>query len=87
MPGRYRTIRGLLRNLGIQDRQGKGSHVVLRDQRGRTFPVTLHNGEKSELPDQYIRALCRTFEIDYDDFKTKLWVVIDDRCASEALSP
>jgi predicted RNA binding protein YcfA (HicA-like mRNA interferase family) len=72
MPARYWAVRRALRTLGIQERQGKGSHVVLRDQRGRTYPVTLHNGEKSELTDVYIRGICRAFGLDYEEFKKLL---------------
>jgi hypothetical protein len=50
------------------ERAGKGSHVVLDDGKGHTYVLPLPHGEKTELSDVYVRALCRAFEIEYEDF-------------------
>ena len=50
------------------ERAGKGSHVVLDDGKGHTYVLPLSHGEKTELSDVYVRALCRAFEIEYEDF-------------------
>ena len=31
-----------------------------------------HNGMKTEIPDEYIRGICRAFGIDLDEFKKRL---------------
>jgi hypothetical protein len=75
MPAKYRAIRRALQQypqFRLEVRQGKGSHIVISDQEGRTFSLSLHRGEHSEITDVYIRALCRTFELDYDEFKKRL---------------
>ena len=70
MPARYKRLRKALRTLGIRlvERAGKGSHVVLDDGKGHTYVLPLSHGEKTELSDVYVRALCRAFEIEYEDF-------------------
>ena len=74
MPASYRRIRKALRKLGIEvvERPGKGSHVVLDDGRGNTYPLPLHHGERTELSDVYVRALCRRFAVEYEDFRRLL---------------
>jgi predicted RNA binding protein YcfA (HicA-like mRNA interferase family) len=70
MPARYKRLRKALTKLGIKliERPGKGSHVVFDDGRGHTYILPLSHGEKTELSDVYVRALCRAFEIEYADF-------------------
>ena len=75
MPARFWAIRRALRtysSLHLEERPGKGSHTVIRDQQGRTYVLTLHRGEHSDVSDVYIRGLCRAFGLDYDEFKQKL---------------
>jgi hypothetical protein len=38
----------------------------------KTYPVSLHNGDRTELSDVYIRGICRKFGIDYQTFRSKL---------------
>ena len=53
-------------------RSGKGSHVVLVNAAGKTYPVSLHNGAKTEISDVYVRGICRFFGVDYEELKKKL---------------
>jgi hypothetical protein len=74
MPARFREIAKALKRAGVAvvQRPGKGSHVVLRNASGSTYPLSLNNGDKTELSDVYIRSLCKRFGLDYDDFRKKL---------------
>jgi hypothetical protein len=56
----------------VGERAGKGSHVVIDDGKGRTYPLPLHHGAKTELSDVYIRGLCRALEIDYEELRKRL---------------
>lgn len=38
----------------------------------RSFPVPASNGNKTDVKDNYIRALCRNFEFDEDEFRADL---------------
>lgn len=49
-----------------------GSHFKAKKDGHRTFPIPAPNGEKTEVSDFYIRALCRNFEIDLEEFLSKL---------------
>lgn len=73
MPARFADIRRLLLVLGVDaETPTRGSHWKLRDGNGKTYPIPCPNGERSEISDKYIRALCRTFGFDYDHFKSHL---------------
>jgi predicted RNA binding protein YcfA (HicA-like mRNA interferase family) len=69
MPARYSRVVKALRKLGIKVtvRPGKGSHAIVDDGKGHTYTLPLHHGERTELSDVYLRALCRAFGI--DDFE------------------
>ncbi|HVV51058.1 MAG TPA: hypothetical protein VHO06_15425 [Polyangia bacterium] len=73
MPARFFKIALALRDYQIEckTKKGKGSHALLV-HRGSVYPVSLHNGEKTELSDVYVKGICRFFGIDYDEFKIKL---------------
>jgi hypothetical protein len=45
---------------------------VIDDGKGRTYPLPLHHGAKTELSDVYIRGLCRALEIDYEELRKRL---------------
>jgi len=75
MPAKFWAVRRALRSyehLKLEERTGKGSHIVIRDQHGHTFPLSLHRGEHSEISEVYLRGLCRVFLLDYDDFRKRL---------------
>jgi hypothetical protein len=74
MPARYPAVRRRLKELGIRlnERTGKGSHVVVDDAKGHVFTLPLHHGQQTELSDIYLRALCRALELDYKVFRQGL---------------
>ncbi len=54
-----------LRKSGITIvRPGRGSHFKLVRGDGKTYPIPAGRAEKTEIPDCYIKALCRTFDFD-----------------------
>ena len=74
MPARYARLRAALTQLGVRvsERPGKGSHVVVDDGKGHTYPLPLHHGAKTELSDVYLRGLCRALEIEYEELRKRL---------------
>lgn len=74
MPVRYLRLRAALAKLGVRvsERSGKGSHVVVDDNRGHAYPLPLHHGQKTELSDVYVRALCRALEVNYEALRRLL---------------
>ena len=74
MPARLREIIAICaERYGITvEKPSSGSHWKCKRDGCRTYPIPAHNGERSEIPDQYIRALCRNFGIDYDEMKRLL---------------
>ncbi len=74
MPARYSRLRAALAKLGVRvsERSGKGSHVVVDDGKGHTYPLPLHRGARTELSDVYVRGLCRALEIDYEELRKLL---------------
>jgi len=74
MPARYPNVRRRLKELGIRlnERTGKGSHVVVDDGKGHVFTLPLHHGQQTELSDVYLRALCRALGLDYKVFRNGL---------------
>jgi len=67
-------LRAALAKLGVRvsERSAKGSHVVVDDGRGHSYPLPLHHGRKTELSDVYVRALCRALAIDYETLRRLL---------------
>ena len=74
MPARYAKLRAALAKLGVRvsERSGKGSHVVVDDGKGHSYPLPLHHGTKTELSDVYIRGLCRALDISYEELRKHL---------------
>lgn len=74
MPARLREILQICeRHFGISSEPPKrGSHWKLKRDNARTYPIPAGNGERTEIPDHYVRALCRNFGIDYDEMKKLL---------------
>jgi hypothetical protein len=73
MPARLRELMRICEaRFEISFGPGKGSHRKAKREGCRPFPVPAHNGDRSEIPDEYIRALCRNFGIDYDEMKRLL---------------
>lgn len=73
MPARFRDIKRAAKKFGIvvtPDRAGSSHFNFTRD--GRTFPISAHHGEKTEINDKYIRLLCDAFGIDPTEFRKLL---------------
>lgn len=67
MPERLGKLAKKVRPYGVLlEKPKSGSHYkFVRD--GVRYPISAHNGLKTEIPDLYIRGLCRTFDIDPAD--------------------
>ncbi len=73
MSARFRDIKRALLECGIAaERPSRGSHWKLRDRSGKAYTLPCPNGERSEISDVYLRALCRTFGLDLDELKRRL---------------
>ena len=75
MPARLRALCEVLRDFGVQGvSRTKGSHCIFHrpSGKGRPYPVPAHNGMKTEIPDVYIRGICRAFGLDYEGVKRRL---------------
>jgi hypothetical protein len=72
MPARLREIIRICDRFGISVGPGKGSHWKAKRAGCRPYPIPAHNGERSEIADEYIRGLCRAFGVDYDEMKRLL---------------
>lgn len=75
MPARLRSLCEVLRGYGIQGvSRTKGSHHIFHHPsgKGRPYPIPAHNGMKTEIPDVYIRGICRAFALDYEQVKRRL---------------
>lgn len=73
MPCRLRDLRKAAREYGLEcEEPSSGSHWKFRNAAGEAYTVPAHNGLKTEIGDEYINGLCRTFVIDRAAFKQKL---------------
>jgi hypothetical protein len=72
VPARLRDIQRALGAHGIRVEEPRGgSHWKATDGR-LSYPIPAHNGLKEEIPDKYVRGLCRAFGIDYASFVREL---------------
>lgn len=60
MPRRLRDILRVLRARGFTLEHGS-KHFKVRGLDGRMYTIPAGNGEKTEIGNEYIRGLCRTF--------------------------
>jgi len=73
LPARFRDIRRALLDYGITaEPPSSGSHWKLRDATGKAYTLPCHNGDRTEISDVYLRALCRAFGLDWHEFMRKL---------------
>jgi hypothetical protein len=73
MPARLRDIKRALEAHGCSvEPPRKGSHWKATNGAGAVYPLPAHNGLKSVISDVYIRAMCRAFELDYENFRDSL---------------
>lgn len=73
MPAKLSDIERALKSFGVTlKKPKKGSHWKARAPGKGVYPLTAHNGLKSDMPDVYVKGLCRHFDIDYDAFRKLL---------------
>jgi predicted RNA binding protein YcfA (HicA-like mRNA interferase family) len=69
MPPRLRELEKKLAQAGISlQKPGSGSHWKFVGSDGKTFHVPAHNGKRTEIPNAYVKALCRCFGLPSDFF-------------------
>lgn len=66
MPARARDLVRALRQLGVRvdEAAGGGSHFKASKAGYRSYPLSLHNGLKSEVSDKYISGVAQAFDLD-----------------------
>jgi hypothetical protein len=70
---RLRRLISVCAEYGISvERPSSGSHWKAKKPGFRTYPIPAPNGEKTEISDAYIRGLCRSSDLDRDEFVGKL---------------
>lgn len=64
MPVKARDLKRAVEALGADfiEARGGGSHWRIR-YNGRTYPIPLHNGLKSDVLDCYVRGVCRVLGV------------------------
>ena len=72
MPERLRTLKKRAKKFGATlEEPSSGSHYKFRSKDRRAYPVSAHNGLKSEIPDVYIRGLARFLGVSVDELLGK----------------
>ena len=72
MPARLRAILRAAKKLaGVTSSPG-GKHFKLERDGFGCYPIPAHKGEKTEVPDVYIRAMCNHFGIDEAELRALL---------------
>ncbi len=73
MPYRLREVNRVARGMGLNVAQSNAtSHWKYSRPGHRCGVITAHNGEREEIPDQYIRNMCRTTGLDVTEFFARL---------------
>lgn len=74
MPARLREFVAAAGHFGFElDDSKKGKHCYkLRRPGERPYTVPAHNGLKTEIGDEYLKAFCRQYGIDLSEFLSKL---------------
>jgi hypothetical protein len=73
VPARLRDLIRALPRFGVSAHPPhRDSHWKFVGPKGQMYPMSAHNGPKEEIPDHYLRKLCRTMEISYDELKKHL---------------
>ncbi len=73
MPARLRDLMRIAAHFEVViEPPAGGSHYKARRPGCRVYPIPAHNGERTQIPDEYIRGLCRNFGIDYAEMKRLL---------------
>lgn len=72
MPARLRDIKRALNSLGFEVQEPrKGSHWKATNG-SLCYPIPAHAGLKEEVPDVYVKGLCRALGIDYEELRALL---------------
>ena len=75
MPARLSAIKRAITDLNkgftLEPPRSGGSHWKVVGPSG-CYPIPAHNGLKEQIPDQYIRALCRFIGEDFSEFRARL---------------
>lgn len=50
----------------------KGSHWKAKKAGCRTYVIPCHNGDRTEVDDNYLRGLCRCLNLDLAELRTRL---------------
>ncbi len=67
MPLRAKKLLKALRKSGVVvDKPTSGSHWKLSRDDAGMYPLPLHNAEKTEVPDVYVKKCCQFFGLDFD---------------------
>jgi hypothetical protein len=73
MPARLRDLIRELQKFGVSAHPPhRDSHWKFIGPQGQMHPMSAHNGPKEEIPDHYIRRLCRAMGVDYGELKKRL---------------
>jgi predicted RNA binding protein YcfA (HicA-like mRNA interferase family) len=73
MPAKMSRFAAVAEEYGFSLDPNKGKHnVKLRRDGERPYTVPCHNGMKTEISDHYIKAFCRQYAINRDEFVSKL---------------
>jgi hypothetical protein len=74
VPARLRDVVRVLASFGIavEPPRGGGSHWKATGPDGTVYTIPAHNADRTELSDVYVRKLCRTFNIDHGELRSKL---------------
>lgn len=73
MPAKFSELKRAFEKRGITvEKPTNGSHWKCRAPNGRMYPLTAHNGLKSEITDVYIKGACRNLGISYEELLAEL---------------
>jgi hypothetical protein len=74
VPARLKALLAAAKTFGVSFTKPKsGSHWRLtRVGAQRPYPIPAHNGERTEIGDEYIRGMCRALGIDEDELRKLL---------------
>ncbi len=73
MPSRFRDIKRALQKMGatVSASTGGSSHFHA-EKDGKMYPIPASHGDKTEIPDVYVRGVCRALGLDEAEFRKNL---------------
>lgn len=73
MAPRLRDLVRELGPLGVRVEEPRsGSHWKVIGARGIVYPISAHNGLREEIPDIYVKRMCRALGLDYEALRKRL---------------